>query len=165
MTNSLIQYFIKNGHLDLPGIGSLKLHKEEAFWENNQLIAPKEKIILDPIANKPSKSFFIFLADDLGISIEQANLQFEIFINQFISQTIASLTIGNLGTLHKNASQISWNNLYHSDYYYHNLEPNIAEKSKDHSNEFASEKKVDWWVWAIVIAVIALSLIFYKQII
>ncbi len=162
MINSLIQYFIKNGHLDMPGIGTLKLYREEAFWENNILVAPKEKIVLDPISNKPSKSFFIFLADDLGVSIEQANLQFESFINQFVTQTIASLTIGNLGTLHKNASQISWNNLYNSEYYFKNIALSLADTIDNNANEFAVEKKVSWWVWAIVITVTSLALIFYK---
>jgi hypothetical protein len=163
MINSLIQYFIKNGHLDMPGIGSLRLFKEEAYWENNQLIAPKEKIVLDPVANKPSKDFFIFLADYLGLSVDQAILQFDAFINQFISQTIASLTIGNLGTLHKNASQISWNNLYHSEYYFNNVETIVSETSNEDSNEFASERKIGWWIWAIIISIISIALIFYKQ--
>ena len=148
----------------MPGIGSLKLTKTEAYWEQNQLIAPKEEIVLDPMANKPSKAFYIFLADDLGVSVEQAILQYESFINQFISQTIASLTIGNLGTLHKNASQISWNNLYHSANYFNNITVATTSNTNEDTNGFAPERKISWWVWGIIFTVVSLTLIYVKQI-
>lgn len=163
MNHTLIQYFIKFGHLVLPEIGTLKWHKQEAFWESNALIAPKEYIVLEQVYEKPSKQFYSFIADDLGVSIEQATIQFKVYLNDFTNQTIASLNIGNLGTLHKNASQYSWNNLYNGDNYYKNITPVVAsEVLIDHSH--VTEKKLNaWLVWTMVITIIAISLILYKQ--
>jgi hypothetical protein len=163
MNNTLIQYFIKFGHLVLPEIGTLKWYKQEAYWESNTLIAPKEHIVLEQVYEKPAKQFYTFIADDLGLSIEQATLQFEAYINEFTSQTIASLNIGNLGTLHKNASQYSWNNLYHGENYFKNITPVIAAAEEEHDLTQSKNKTITWVTWTIIIAIIAVSLILYKQ--
>jgi hypothetical protein len=163
MNNTLIQYFIKFGHLVLPEIGTLKWHKQEAYWESNTLIAPREQIVLEQVYEKPSKQFYGFLADDLGLSIEQATLQFEAYMNEFTNQTIASLNIGNLGTLHKNASQYSWNNLYNGENYYKNITPIAASVVVEDPSQTATKKMSGWVIWTIVITLIAVSLILYKQ--
>lgn len=163
MNNSLIQYLIKFGHLVLPGIGILKWQKQEAYWENNKLIAPKEQIILEPKFEKPAKSFYAFLAAELGISEEQAILQFEDYMDNFTGRTIASLNIGNLGTLHKNASQYSWNNLYNSVSYYRDIVPNLAEnRTGELITENTSQKIATWIIWAGIITITAISLIVFK---
>ncbi len=163
MINSLVQYFIKNGHLELPGIGSLKWLKQESYWENNMLVAPKELITLDPISNKPEVAFFIHLSDDLGISVDQAEIQFDEFLNSFKSQTIASLTFGNLGTLHKNAANISWNNLYYSESYFKFNEPTIVSNDSNDLDDVYSSSIKSWVLWAITIAIVSIILIVYKQ--
>lgn len=162
MNNSIVQYFIKFGHLVLPGIGTLNWHKQEAFWENNKLNAPKEQIILEPIFENPTPSFFIFIAEDLGISEVQARLQFQEYMDDFTYKTIASLNIGNLGTLHKNASQYSWNNLYNSSNYYKDIIPNLAENSSEDIVSGTPIKGESWIIWAVIITIIAVSLILFK---
>ena len=163
MNNTLIQYFIKFGHLVLPEIGTLKWHKQEAYWESNTLIAPKEQIVLEQVYEKPAKQFYSFVSDDLGISIEQATIQFEAYLNEFTNQTIASLNIGNLGTLHKNASQYSWNNLYNGDNYYKNITPVAASVVLDDFTKETTKNSNAWIVWTILISIISVSLILYKQ--
>jgi hypothetical protein len=163
MNNTLIQYFIKFGHLELPEIGTLKWHKQEAYWESNTLIAPKEQIVLEQVYVKPSKQFYSFVADDLGLSIEQATLQFEAYLNEFTNQTIASLNIGNLGTLHKNASKYSWNNLYNGDDYYKNIIPVAATVMVTDEAKETVKKLNTWIIWTVVIIIIAVVLILYKQ--
>jgi hypothetical protein len=162
MIQTLVQYFIKNGHLDLPAIGILKWSKQASFWEQHKFIAPKEYIVLELAEVNPTKHFYTFLADELNISIEQAILQYDGFIQQFKEQEITSLNFGNLGTLHKNGNEISWNNLYNADIYYKDLELNIA--SIHENNEFSPKSHKDyWWVWTIVLMLIAVSLIIYKH--
>jgi hypothetical protein len=162
MNNSIVQYFIKFGHLVLPGIGTLNWQKQEAFWENNKLNAPKEQIILEPIFENPTSSFFTFIAEDLGISAEQAQLQFQEYMDDFTCKTIASLNIGNLGTLHKNASQYSWNNLYNSSHYYKDMVPDLAENSSEDTASGKPKKGESWIIWAVIMTIIAVSLILFK---
>jgi hypothetical protein len=163
MNNSLIQYLIKFGHLVLPEIGTLKWQKQEAYWESNTLIAPKEQIVLESVYENPSKQFYSFVAEDLGLSIEQATIQFEVYLKEFTNQTIASLNIGNLGTLHKNASQYSWINLYNEENYFKNLTPVATSIIEDYENKEISNKSISWIVWTLVITTIAVILILYKQ--
>ena len=162
MIQTLVQYFIKNGHLDMPSIGVLKWSKQASYWEQNKFIAPKEFIVLELAEVTPTKHFFTYLADELNISIEQAILQYDGFIQQFKEQEITSLNFGNLGTLHKNGNGISWNNLYNAEIYYKDLELNIAQVHE--SNELSLNSQRDyWWVWTIGLILIAVSLIIYKQ--
>ena len=162
MIQTLVQYFIKNGHLDLPSIGILKWGKQASHWENNKFIAPKEFIHLEITEVVPSKHFFNFLSEELNVSVEQANLQYEAFIQKFLSQPITSLNFGNLGTLHKNQNEISWNNLYNAAVYYQDLSMNIAPVFEEHQGE-NNQKKDYWWIWALLLVAIAAGLIIYKQ--
>jgi hypothetical protein len=162
MIQTLVQYFIKNGHLDLPSIGILKWSKQASYWENNKFIAPKEFIDLEITDVIATKHFFNFLSEELNVSVEQANLQYEAFIQKFLSQPITSLNFGNLGTLHKNQNEISWNNLYNADVYYQDLEMNIVPVFEEQT-ENNYRKKDYWWIWALVLVAIAAALIFYKQ--
>jgi len=162
MIQTLVQYFIKNGHLDLPAIGILKWSKQASFWENNKFVAPKEFIVLDKVEVTPSKQFYSFIAEDLDISIEQAILQFDQFIQQFKDQKMASLNFGNLGTLHKNESIISWNNLYNGDAYYKDLEMTISPVFEGETSD-PDVPKDHWRIWTILLVIIAAALIMYKQ--
>jgi hypothetical protein len=146
-----------------PGIGVIKWQKQEPYWENNKLVAPKQQIIFELMYEQPSQQFYTFLADDLGVSKEDAILQFEDFINQFTIKTIASINIGNLGTLHKNASQYSWNSLYNSVSYYRDINPKYADK-KFEDGLIEQPKKIESWIlWAIGFILIGISLIVYKH--
>ncbi len=161
MIHTLVQYFIKYGHLDLPTIGILKWSKQASYWELNKFVAPKEFIELEITEVTPSKQFYNFLADELNISIEQANLQFDAFIQQFKEQKITSLNFGNLGTLHKNENLISWNNLYNADLYYKDLAMDMAPLFES-KYEQANKNRDYWWVWTIGLILIAAALILLK---
>jgi hypothetical protein len=162
MINTLVQFFIKNGQLDLPSIGILKWSKQASYWELNKFIAPKEFIDFEVTEVVPSKHFYNFLADELNISIEQANLQFDGFIQAFQEQKITSLNFGNLGTLHKNENLVSWNNLYNADLYYKDLSMGMAPLFES-EYEQANNNRDYWWVWTIGLILIATALIIYKQ--
>jgi hypothetical protein len=107
------------------------------------------------------KAFYHYLSEALNISFEQANLQFDEFINQFKTQKIASLNLGHLGTLHKNDSIFSWNNLYNANMYYKDVEIEIGSFVQEQPTESFLAKDY-WWLWAIGFILIAAVLIIYK---
>ncbi len=162
MIKHLVQYFIQNDHLDLPGVGAIKWSKQEAFWKEGVLIAPKEQIVFDPISSKPSKQFYNFLADELGISTDQAMLKFESFVENFTSQTISDLVLGNIGTLHKNASKITWESNFDDKAYYKDLDLSSTAQSQFIANQNAGLYNDKWWIWSLLIALLAAGLIVYK---
>ena len=161
MINLLVQYLIKNSHLDLPGIGSLKCIKEASFWQDSQFVAPKEYIVLELVDVKPTKHFYSFLAEELNISIEQATVKFELFINEFMEKADSKLTFANLGVLYLKDKHFVWENSYNSNIYYYNLSLEIAQNNQQ-LEQGVPVKKDSWWIWAFVFLVIAASLIIYK---
>ena len=163
MNNSLVQYFIKFGHLVLPGLGILKWNKQEAYWEKDTLVSPYEEILLDPIDDTPSKSFYAFIGDELGLSIEEAITQYQDYIDQFTSQTISSLPIGNLGTIQKNASVYSWSNQFDSTAYFKNITPKMVADITPNDHNEDNKQSISWIIWTIVLAMVAFVIIVYKQ--
>jgi len=163
MINSLIQYLVKFGHLVLPGIGTLNWQKNEAHWEGEELVAPNELVNFDPIYDKPNKSFYIYLGEDLGLNEDQAKIQFESFLNQFTNQSIANLPIGNIGVIHKNASQYRWENQFIGNTYYSNQLPKLVEGNDTDNSEVEVSHDRQWIIWTLIIIIISISLIFYKQ--
>jgi hypothetical protein len=163
MINTLVQYFIQNDHLDLPTIGSLKWVKVEANWQDGVLKAPQESIILDPIEIKPAKQFYNFLADELSISSEQAILQFEQFLNQFNNSSIGQLQFGSLGVLHKKGNEYHWVSNYNAAEFYADI---VIETNDNALNvpywDLEQPAKDNWWIWALIIAITALGIIYFK---
>jgi hypothetical protein len=164
MIQSLEQYFIQHGYLDLPSVGSIRLSKKEAIWQEGVLIAPTETIIFDPIVNKPSKGLYIFIADHMGISSEQAAVKLDQLIHEFNEKTVASLEIGALGILHKQADNYTWKSNFSGAEYYKDVSIQPVDSVKTQFEDVDTNKSNKWMVWAIVLFVVAVSLIFYKQI-
>ena len=163
MKDSLEQYFIQHGYLDLPGIGTIRLSKTEATWEDDVLIAPKETILFDPILNKPSKRFYIYLADLLGISSEQAAVKLDQILQEFKEKTFSDFEIGSLGTLHKQADVYTWKSKYDASTYYNNVTIKPLNSS-DSSIKQLDNNTNRWLIWALILLITALGLILYKQI-
>lgn len=163
MINLLVQYFIKNGHISLPGIGTLQLTKNESFWDDGKLIAPNEYIQLDYKNFEQSDVLIKYLANELDVTQAEANTQFIQFLESIFAQQVASLNFGNLGTLHKNGSKFTWNSIYKSDDYFNNMAPNLYPAEDENSNS-TSRKDHSWLIWSIVIAAISIALIIYKNI-
>jgi hypothetical protein len=161
MINILVQYLIKNGHLELPGVGILKCVKQESFWQNNEFIAPKEYIEFEHVDAIASKHFYIFLAESLNISIEQATLKLEQFLTDFKSQINGKITFNNLGVLTINNQILNWENKFNTGVYFKNIALTVAEKNNQINNDTRSRKD-KWWIWAIVFFTISTSLILYK---
>lgn len=163
MVKTLVQYFIQQDHLDLPGIGALKWVKQDAFWQNNELIAPVETIVLDAIEAKPAKQFYNFLADELAISTEQAGLKYDQFLQDFINGSSGQLVLGNLGTIHKQADSYEWTSNYDASLFYKNI---TVSRETVHDNdpylETDNTNNDKWWIWALLFLIIAIGLIYNK---
>jgi len=161
MINILVQYLIKNGHLDLPSIGTLKCIKQESYWQNNNFIAPKESIEFESINVVPTKHFYSFLADELNISLEQATLKLEQFIFDFKSQNNSKLVFLNFGYLQYNDYLCTWHNIYDTNIYFKNLKLEVAEVNHQIDNNTNTIKDL-WWIWALLFFILSASLIAYK---
>jgi hypothetical protein len=163
MVNTLVQYFIQHDHLDIPGMGTLKWIKQDAYWQDNQLIAPVENIILDPIDNKPSKQFYVFLADELSISTEQAVLKYEQFWNEFLENNLTEMSLGNLGVIHKQENKFLWNSHYDASSFFKNITLSQDAMTQYEDTLESTNSNIDkWWIWALLITLLSFALIYYK---
>lgn len=163
MVNTLVQYFIQYDHLDLPGIGSLKWVKQDAFWQENQLVAPVENILFDPIDNKPSKQFYVFLADELSISTDQAVLKYEQFWNDFLEKDSTEMSLGNLGVIQKKENQFYWISNYDASSFYKNITLSQESIRQYETHLDSNGSPIDkWWIWALLITGFSFALICFK---
>jgi len=163
MTNILVQYFIKNGHISLPEIGTLKLSKNEAFWDDGKLIAPNEYIVLEHKNEEHTNHLINYLSAELDISLDEANAQYNQFLQPILSHQVASLNFGNLGTIHKNGSKITWNSLYKADVFYKNITPSIFEEALPNNHIVSSNTNLNMMIWTIIITALSILLIIYKN--
>ena len=164
MINLLVQYFIKNGHISLPGVGTLQLTKNESFWDDGKLIAPNEYIQLDHKSFDQSNLLIKYLSDELDVTQEEANTQFIKFLEPILTHQTASLNFGNLGTFHKNGSKITWNSIYKSEEYFKNATPSLFNPNDNQKNNTLAKKDNPWIIWSLIITIISITLIIYKNI-
>ncbi len=164
MINLLVQYFIKNGQISLNGIGTLKLSKNEAFWDEGKLIAPNEYIILENKIIENEDKLLQYISNELDISIEEANTQFAMLLDPMIKQQVYSLNFGSLGTFHKKGSKITWNSLYKSDVYYKNVSPALLKEELNANFKTPTSTNENWIIWSIIISTVSILLILYKNI-
>jgi hypothetical protein len=162
MIKSLEQYFIEFGHLDFPNVGSLKWYKKEAIWQDGKLTAPFEEIVFDAQALKPSKVFYNFLAEAMNTSNEQAVLQYEQFLQEFIAND-EPLAIGNLGILKSQHNNFSWESKFNASNYYADINLGTISLSEDAIDKSHNLKKDNWILWALILLVIASIAILFKH--
>lgn len=161
MKTILEQYFIEFGQLDLLSFGSLKWQKKEASYSDNRIEPPKESILFEPISSNPSKHFYIYLADALSISSEQAAIQYEQFIQYIFDGHQEEIAFESLGSFVFVNGILNWqshfvSNAFYSDVYFEKVSNEII-------NEQASEDSKDnWGLFASIIAILSLLAILFK---
>ncbi len=162
MIHHIVTYFIRFGQLDIPSIGNLKLSKKEAEWEEGILMAPKEMIHFEKGDSTPTKHFYQYLANALDISVEQAAIQYEqIWKTQLEQDRI--LALGNLGVLSKEGDSFQWKSYFDSTQYFNNIDLSSLPNSVSYEEEEAIQRKDKWYIWAIVLTVVAIIAILCKQ--
>ena len=159
----LEKYFLEHGQLVLPGIGFLNLHQKDAFYENDVLQPPIEKIEFDlnvSPSTQPSKLFYIFLSDYLDCTIEQAVIDYAAF---FTNQLVLSnkIDLGNLGQLQISNAAYTFESNHNSANYYTSIHFDKVQIEDQSENNFNTKSKF-WWILPLIIATIALLAILLK---
>lgn len=159
MEKILQQYFVQHNELVLTNIGTIHLLKKPATWIGDTLHAPEQSIIFTTAKKKPSAEFYTYLAEALSISNEQANIQFEQFLQNSFENQDAILAIGNLGCIEKKADEYTWVNNFASKHYYKDI-----TISPIHSHEEVEKQKSILWPWiAFILFFIAIAAIVFKS--
>ncbi len=158
MEKILEQYFVQNNELVLTNIGTIHLTKKPATWIGDTLHAPELSILFSIDNKKASNQFYVYLAEALSISYEQASIQFEQFLQTSFEAQEANLAIGNLGSIEKKGNEYTWVSNFISNNYYKNI-----TISPIHANEEVEKQKSIQWPWiAFILFIIAMAAILFK---
>lgn len=159
MVKILEQYFVQHNELVLTNIGTIHLTKKPATWIGDTLHAPELNILFTTAKKKPNAEFYTYLAEALSISNEQANIQFEQFLQNNFDTQDGSIAIGNLGSIEKKADEYSWVSNFSSKHYYKDI-----TISPINSNEEVEKQKSIQWTWiAFILFILAIAAIVFKS--
>ena len=159
MEKILEQYFVQKNELVLTNIGTIHLTKKPATWMGDTLHAPELNILFTTAKKKPNAEFYTYLAEALSISNEQANIQFEQFLQNNFDTQDGSIAIGNLGSIEKKADEYSWVSNFSSKHYYKDI-----TISPINSNEEVEKQKSIQWTWiAFILFILAIAAIVFKS--
>jgi hypothetical protein len=160
MHTILTQYFALNGQLVIPNIGIIKWIKRESIWQNATLKSPEESIVFELSDVKPSKQFYHFLSEQLGVSYDQAIIQLDQFIDQLINLEQNPFVLGNFGTLLKKEGQYTWTSHFNSNAYFKDIEINPIELQE----EIVTDNKITikWQIGALLFTLFAVIAILFK---
>ena len=159
MEKVLEQYFVQHNELVLTNIGSLHLSKKPATWIGGTLHAPELTITFSINNTKPSNHFYNYLAEALSISNEQANIQFEQFLEKSFDANNNILSIGNLGSIEKLGNEFTWNTSFTSNHYF----KDITISPITTSEEMVEKKSIQWYWIALILSIIAIAAIVFKS--
>ena len=159
MEKILEQYFVQHNELVLTNIGSLHLSKKPATWIGGTLHAPELTITFSINNTKPSNHFYNYLAEALSISNEQANIQFEQFLEKSFDANNNILSIGNLGSIEKLGNEFTWNTSFTSNHYF----KDITISPITTSEEMVEKKSIQWYWIALILSIIAIAAIVFKS--
>ena len=159
MEKVLEQYFVQHNELVLTNIGTIHLSKKPATWIGDTLHAPELNILFTTAKKKPSSEFYTYLADSLAISNEQANIQFEQFLQNSFDTQDRNIVIGNLGSIEKKGDEYSWISNFTSKHYY----KDITISPINVNEEVEKQKSIQWpWI-ALILFILAIVAIVFKS--
>lgn len=166
MLTTIQKYFYSNGYLELPNIGVLKIHKKPAYQEEDNFFPSMEEIILvtgiNETALKPPKQFYFLLGEDLGISYENAIIEYDKFINTLFSSELATLDLGTIGFINKSAAGYQFNSKYQHVLYVDTLSINKVKQTYVNPNDDIPTSINKWWIWPLVLAILAILAIILR---
>jgi hypothetical protein len=187
MFELLHYYFIQNRSLSLPGIGTFELFRVSAQTDfaNKMILAPSYTISFDKMNDTPDKEMFQYISSKKNISEWEAmklvnDLAQELKQQLRSGQEIAWKGIGLLkpdssGDIIFEPDRLKYDFFSHVDAKRvirvdadHRMIVGDHEVSKTemehmlHDDNSVVTPKANWWVYAIILAAIALILIFVK---
>jgi nucleoid DNA-binding protein len=180
MLNSLYKFLVLHDHVSIPGVGTFSVQRTSASYDGSAFKPPRQEIQFQPGTALADKKFYDFLAADHQFSGLDAVRKFQDFAYQ-LKKDIHSknfVELAGLGILkNNNVGEIIFESSEVNSYF-PKLSP--TEVQHQHSsvadNTFTQEiivdaeeevdeddvvKKDRWWIWATVLAILALAAIGY----
>lgn len=183
MLDLLYRYLILHDHVGVPGVGSFNIVSTPANISGNTIHPPKQHIRFFPGSALTDKQFYQFLSLEAGLSEVDAVRKFQDFAYQLRKdlQAWPQVALNGFGILKKTTSgEIAFEPVVSVDRYFSPLTATESETARatiheqtvtDAGNgievyeEDEVVRKDRWWIWALLLTVLALAAIgyFYMQ--
>jgi hypothetical protein len=178
MLNVLYKYLVLRDQAGLPGIGTFVVNRTPAYFKGSALQPPVTAISFKPGSALTDKNFYHFAAEEEGISEVDAVRKFQDFAYELKKsiQSASFVELTGIGVLKRNGTgEIAFEPgpgpgflpvLIPGELQSDKQEVVAAEiKEGTVIEEEVQLKKDRWWVWATVLALLALAAIgfFYMQ--
>lgn len=184
MLNVLYKYLIQCRSLALPGLGTLELQKIPAIsnFSDHVILPPSYKIILDDSKDTPSKNLFQYISTQTGLNeweaIKQLNdFSFDIKSSlkqgeNFMWNKVGVFSMQENGVAVLDSPSIEYdfaepvpairvirNNVNHT-ILRGDVEVSESFFKQDETETIVIDRNRKWWLWASILAAIALLIIF-----
>jgi hypothetical protein len=178
MLNSFYKYLILHDHAGIPGIGNFSVERSPASINGNDIHPPLQSIVFAQGSALTDKQFYRFLSDETGLSEVDSVRKFQDFAYQLRKdiQSHPHVTLKGLGILKRNVtggivfepavpanqyfSRIGLPPVINKGKIIHQDEETTVNGVEAHAEE-AIIKKDRWWIWALLLAVLAIAVIGY----
>ena len=184
MSEALYKYLLQNKSLSIPGLGTIFVERvpAQSDFVNRQLLPPSFHYRFDKYFDAPDKEFFGFLSRQKGIADYEAIRWYNEWAYDLRNQikTDNPVTLEGVGVLSKDlAGDIQFEALMPVESYLnavpavrvirshakHLLRVGDKEVSSelyvDEEQGNSSVEKESWWIYALVLAAIALVILFF----
>jgi hypothetical protein len=153
MKELLVTYFISNGRVTLPNIGSIQLVIESANITNSAIEPPKYTIHFTADSNNVSQNQLQFLSSELDKSIDQISSELNDLSNEIKSTGV--FVLGNFGILKYINEVFVFESIFSDADYQSPVEINLTDTQININNN-------NWIWWALGLTTIALLAIYLK---
>jgi hypothetical protein len=174
MLDVLYKYLVLSDQAGLPGIGTFVVNRTPAYFKGSTLQPPGAAISFKPGSALTDKNFYHFAAGEKGISEVDAVRKFQDFAYELKKsiQSASFVELTGIGILKRNATgEIAFEPGPASDFLAV-LAPGAVQLPKqevvdaEHNETMISEEEMPlekdrWWIWATVLALLALAAIGY----
>ncbi len=183
MLNELYHYLILNKIAAIPGVGNFAITSKPAHIDSGIIYPPQQQLLFQQGTALTDKKFYTFLAEQIKISEVDAVRKFQDFAYQLRKdiQSNSQVELSGLGIFKKEATgELAFESTLSLHQFFPTIKLNELAESvlpTPHSNQEIEEhgievypedevvKKDRWWIWALILTIIALAAIgiYYMQ--
>ncbi len=182
MQSIITPYFLQSGECSLEQIGTISISSKPAELDivNKQILPPFEEIIFTEDATQSSPGLIKYIAQKKGYSADVAESILTDFCNEwkdrladgesFVFETLGSLQKNNDGNIYFKRTETTQflKPVIAERVLHENAEHNVLIGDKEISSSMITEynieepiKKSKWWLWALILAVVAFAALTY----
>jgi hypothetical protein len=186
MINYVKTYLLQHKSVSIPGLGTIYVERipAQSDFVNRQLLPPSYHYRFDRYFDTPGKEFFSFLSARKNIQDFEAIRLFNewaLNVRNSISGENQSAELEGIGSINRNASgevifepfgkPVSYDVILPAERIIrsnakHGMLVGDKETTNAEMNEYYTEEvhkeKIAWWIYALIIAAIALIIIFFN---